>query len=163
MLRQEGHPQLKCYSAVCLFYFSLPVTRQRLYFGRIRTRLRVDHFQTFRLFFDFLPLNLLLVRSHQAEIIVVMRLSNIIWRFGEGVANSSYNFYSGWKSLICSSFCSIYSICEGKGLVENVIWGRGLETNVRIPSCWGRRSKIAQKPLYDIWTFPYPRTHQNVR
>jgi len=43
-----------------------------LYFGRIRTRLGV--FQVFRLFSCFLPLNLLLVRSHQAEIIIVKRL-----------------------------------------------------------------------------------------
>jgi len=41
-----------------------------LYFGRTRTRLGVVHFRVFR-FFDFLPLNLLLVRSHQAEIIIV--------------------------------------------------------------------------------------------
>jgi len=45
-----------------------------LYLGRIRTRLGVVHFRVFRLFFDFLPLNLLLVRSHQAEIIIVKRL-----------------------------------------------------------------------------------------
>jgi len=46
-----------------------------LYFGRIRTRLGVVHFRVFRLFlFDFLLPNLLLVRSHQAEVIVVKRL-----------------------------------------------------------------------------------------
>jgi len=42
-----------------------------LYFGRIRTRLGVVHFRVFRLFVYFLPLNLLLLRSHQAEIMIV--------------------------------------------------------------------------------------------
>jgi len=32
------------------------------------------------------------------------------------------NFYSGWKSLIPSSSCSIYGICEGRRLVKNAIW-----------------------------------------
>jgi len=45
-----------------------------LYFGRIRTLLRVVYFQISRYYFDFLPLNLLLVRFHQAEIIIVKRL-----------------------------------------------------------------------------------------
>ena len=46
-----------------------------LYFGQIRTRLGVDHFPSFPA--DVLTsshVNLLLVRSHQAEIIVVKRL-----------------------------------------------------------------------------------------
>jgi len=42
-----------------------------LHFGRIRTRLGVVHFRVFQCFFDFLPPNFLLVRSHQAEIIIV--------------------------------------------------------------------------------------------
>jgi len=45
-----------------------------LYFEQIRTRLGVVHFRGFRLFLYFLLLNLLLVRSHQAEIIIVKRL-----------------------------------------------------------------------------------------
>jgi len=45
---------------------------------------------------------------------------------GEGDSDkSSYNFYSGRKSLIHSSSCSISGICGRKGLVENVIGGRG--------------------------------------
>jgi len=60
---------------------------------------------------------------------------------GEGdLAKSSYNFYSGWKSLIHSFSCSIFGVCGGIELVENVIWGRGL--------------KLLKKPSYDIWTFP---------
>jgi len=44
---------------------------------------------------------------------------------GKGsLAKSSYNFYSGLKSIIYSLFCSIYGIYEGRGLVENVIWGK---------------------------------------
>ena len=46
-----------------------------LCFGRIRTRLGVDHFPSFPV--DVLTssyVNLLLVRSHQAEIIIVKRL-----------------------------------------------------------------------------------------
>jgi len=34
----------------------------------------IVHFRVFGCFFDFLPLNLLLVRSHQADIIIVQRL-----------------------------------------------------------------------------------------
>jgi len=46
-----------------------------LYFGRIRTRFRCCPFPSFSVcFFDFLPLNLLLVQSHQAELIIVKRL-----------------------------------------------------------------------------------------
>jgi len=36
---------------------------------------------------------------------------------GRGLAKSSYSFYN-------SLFYSIYGICGGRGLVENVIWGR---------------------------------------
>jgi len=58
---------------VCLFVPSLSSCHEKstvaLYFGRIRTRLGVVHFRVFRL-----PLSLLLVRSHQAEIIIVKRL-----------------------------------------------------------------------------------------
>jgi len=42
--------------------------------GRNCTRLRVVHFQFSGCFFDFSPPNLLLVRSYQAEIIIVKRL-----------------------------------------------------------------------------------------
>jgi len=45
-----------------------------LYFGRILTRLRVTDFQVFWLILRLLPSYLLLVRSHQAEIIVVKHL-----------------------------------------------------------------------------------------
>jgi len=61
----------------CLFVPSLSSCYEKatvaLYFGRIRTRLGVVYFQALRLFFDFLPLNLLLVRSHQAKIIIEKR------------------------------------------------------------------------------------------
>jgi len=45
-----------------------------LYVERIRTRFGLARFRVFWVFFDFLPPNLLLVRSHQAEIIIVKRL-----------------------------------------------------------------------------------------
>jgi len=86
----------------------------------------------------------------------VWERSNIIWRFREeevcsnrqsaiiwgrgDLAKSSYNFYSGWKSLIYSFLCSVYSICDGRELVKNVIWGEG--------------SKIAQKAV--IWYLNVP-------
>jgi len=35
----------------------------------------------------------------------------------------------------------------GEGVVENIIWGRGLAENVRIPSYRGRGSKITQKTV----------------
>jgi len=47
------------------------------YFGRICIRLRAEELSISAFsgcFFDFLPLNLLLVRSHQAEIIIVKHL-----------------------------------------------------------------------------------------
>jgi len=47
-----------------------------------------------------------------------------------------------------SLFCSIYSICGGKGLVE-VTWGRGWLKTLEYRHM-GERSKIAQKPSYDI-------------
>jgi len=62
---------------VCLFHLYPPVTRKR------RWRYILDEFAPaleFSIskfsgcFFDFLPLNLLLVRSHQAEIIILKRL-----------------------------------------------------------------------------------------
>jgi len=49
---------------------------------------------------------------------------------GGDLAKSSYNFYSGWKSLIHSSSCSIFDICGGRGLAESVripYWGSGLK------------------------------------
>jgi len=67
---------------VCLFIYLLhlypPVTRKRRWresnVGRIRTRLEVVRFRVFRLYLWLVPLNLLLVRTHQAEIIIVKRL-----------------------------------------------------------------------------------------
>jgi len=62
----------------CLFYLYPPVTRKR------RWRYMLDEsapayrsypFPRFPVIsFDFLPLNLLLIRNHQAEIIIVKRL-----------------------------------------------------------------------------------------
>jgi len=34
------------------------------------------------------------------------------------------------KQTVQNFSCSIYGICEGRGLVENVIWGEGLVENV---------------------------------
>jgi len=61
-----------------------------------------------------------------------------------GLAKSSYNFSWCLKKLIL-----LYLWYVGKGLVENVAWGRGLAENVRIPSYeyMGRGSKIAQKTV----------------
>jgi len=64
---------------VCSFVPSLSSCHDKatvaLYFGRICARLWNCHISEFSgCFSDFLPLNLLLVRSHQAEIIIVKRL-----------------------------------------------------------------------------------------
>ena len=59
----------------CIFILLSRESDGALYFGRIRTRLGVDHFPSFPV--DVLTsshVNLLLVRSHQAEIIIVKRL-----------------------------------------------------------------------------------------
>jgi len=44
----------------------------------------------------------------------------------EGLAKSSYNIYSGLKSLVYSLICFIYGIYGEGGLVENVICGEGV-------------------------------------
>jgi len=77
---------------------------------------------------------------------------------GKDLAKSSYNFYSGWKSLIHSS--SIYDIMWGE--VENVIWGEGSVENIKIPSYGGGGLKLLKKPSYDIWTFPWRETDASV-
>ena len=59
----------------CIFILLSRESDGALCFGRIRTRLGVDHFPSFPV--DVLTsshVNLLLVRSHQAEIIIVKRL-----------------------------------------------------------------------------------------
>jgi len=62
------------------------------------------------------------------------RQSAVIWGRRD-LSKSSYNFYSGWKSSIYSSCNTIYgTICGGAVI-------------------WEKASNIAQKPLYDIWTF----------
>jgi len=38
----------------------------------------------------------------------------------------------------------------GEGLVEKVIWGRGLTENVRIPSYEGGGLKLLKKTSFDI-------------
>jgi len=64
---------------VVLFHLYPSITRKRqqhyiLEYGLIRTRLGVAEFPKFSgFFFDFFPVNLLLVRSNQAEIIIVKR------------------------------------------------------------------------------------------
>ena len=59
----------------CIFILLSRESDGALYFGQIRTRLGVDHFPSFPV--DVLTsshVNLLLVRSYQAEIIIVKRL-----------------------------------------------------------------------------------------
>ena len=59
----------------CIFILLSRESDGVLCFGRIRTRLGVDHFPSFPV--DVLTsshLNLLLIQSHQAEIIIVKRL-----------------------------------------------------------------------------------------
>jgi len=75
------------------------------------------------------------------------RQNTITW--GGDLAKSSFKFYSGWKSLIHSSSCSIFVRCGGRRLVENVIREEGLADNVKILSYGGRKSIISQKTV--IW------------
>ena len=59
----------------CIFILLSRESDGALCFGRIRTRLGVDHFPSFPVgVLTSSHVNLLLVRSHQAEIIVVKRL-----------------------------------------------------------------------------------------
>jgi len=110
------------------------------------------------------------VKLSSNKMTIIRERSNIIWRFegeggllkpsecrhmGEGeLAKSSYNFYSGWKSLIHSFSCSVYVIL---GLRQWVGWkchmDGGLAENVRILS-YGGGLKLLKKPSYYIWTFP---------
>jgi len=62
------------------------------------------------------------------------RQSAVIWEREVGRIVLSYNFYSGWKSLIYISSCFIYGMW----------WGKELAENVRIPSYGGEGSKIAK-------------------
>jgi len=75
-----------CKTRIYLFFFHLYLYEKAtvvLYFGRIRTHLgvRCPFPSFFGCWFDFFPVNLLLVRSHQAEIIIVKRLSRSGWEF----------------------------------------------------------------------------------
>ena len=59
----------------CIFILLSRESDGALCFGRIRTRLGVDHFPSFPVgVLTSSQVNLLLVRSHQAEIIIVKRL-----------------------------------------------------------------------------------------
>ena len=59
----------------CIFILLSRESDGALCFGRIRTRLGVDHFPSFPVgVLTSSHVNLLLVRSHQAEIIIVKRL-----------------------------------------------------------------------------------------
>jgi len=61
------------------------------------------------------------------------RQSTIIW--GEGWPNHHITFKLAKTKLIYSLFCSIYGMCGGKRLVENVIWRGGVWQKMsRIPS-----------------------------
>jgi len=81
-------------------------TTMALNFGRNFTRLGVVHFQVSGSFFDFLPVNLLLIRSHQAEIIIVKR--HIQGRNNVRVKGESYSYLCGIKR---KDNCS-YSVCR---------------------------------------------------
>jgi len=67
-------------------------------------------------------------------------IGEVVW------SNRHITFIVAKKSLIYTLFCSIYDICGGKKLVENVIWERGLAENVRIPLYGGRDQKLLKKP-----------------
>ena len=100
----------------CIFILLSQESDGALYFGRIRTRLGVDHFPSFTV--DVLTsshVNLLLVRSYQAEIIIraVGLETNILWSRSRS-----------WSRLFCT----------GLGLGLEPLWSRsrcskiGLET-----------------------------------
>jgi len=81
LFRQPFYFDMKvvvCLFVRCLFVPSLSSCHEKamvaLLFGRIRTRLGVVHFRVSSCFLDFLPPNFLLVRSHQAKIIIVKHL-----------------------------------------------------------------------------------------
>ena len=71
-------------------------------------------------YFDFLPLNLLLVRSHQAEIIIVKRLiqlRNNVTRVrverrscGEGYRKNDTSIFSAMQSLAIEVFFVSYTL-----------------------------------------------------
>jgi len=81
------------------------------------------------------------------------RQSAVIWGRGY-LAKSTYLFYRGWKNLIHTVPLALHSVFWEEKVVENVIWGRGLAENVRIPSYGGRGLKLLKKTLYDNCTFP---------
>jgi len=56
---------------------------------------------------------------------------------GGGWTNRYTTFIVAKKKLNFQFILLIYGICGSRGLVENVIWGKGLAENVRIPSYKG--------------------------
>jgi len=80
------------------------------------------------------------------EGVCLNRQSTIIWG-RRGRLNRHAIFIVAKKSLIYSLFCSIFGICVGRVLVENVVWGEGLAENVRIPSYREEGSKVAPKSV----------------
>jgi len=56
----------------------------------------------------------------------------------EGVWPNLHITFIVAKKLNLQLICSIFVICGGR-VVKNVIWGRGLAENVRIPSYGGRK------------------------
>jgi len=59
---------------------------------------------------------------------------------GEGgiLPNRHITFIVAEKSLIHSSFCSIFGIFGGRGLVENVIWAEGVDRKRQNTIIWGK-------------------------
>jgi len=75
-----------------------------LYFGRIRTRIGVVRFRVFQLFLlDLFPINLLLVRSHHVEIIIVKRLI-------QGRNNTTYAMRNSVRKNITTTL-ALYREC----------------------------------------------------
>jgi len=68
------------------------------------------------------------------EFAQTVRISSYGGEGRKGVGQIVINLYSGRKSLIYSSSCSVYGIC-----------GEGLAENVKLPSYRRRESKVAQK------------------
>jgi len=66
-----------------------------------------------------------------------------------GMAKSSYNFYSGWKSLIIVPL-ALFTVYAGGGgwLKTSYDWKR--QNTVM----WGGGIKLLKKLPYNIWTFP---------
>jgi len=80
-----------------------------------------------------------------------------------GVWSNRHITFIGAEKALFAVLLALFTVYVGEGLVENVIWGRGLAENVGIPSYGGRRSKIVKKKRHIIFERSLSCLHYRLR